>query len=77
MSIHTLHLIETKLLAARGNLAAAETNASVGLEELFGDDTSGTSSGSSLVVLVVHGGILRLEVLNQRIHVLFFLFLFG
>ena len=72
----TLHLVETVLLDTVGDLGGGETDAGIGLEELLRHDTSRTGL-DLLLVIVVDGRILRLELLDEGVHVLFLLFVLG
>ena len=75
MGNHTLHLIETELLAARSDFARRQTQAGIGLEQLLGNNPSGTGLGD-LLLFVVDGSILGLEFLDESVDVLVLLLLF-
>jgi hypothetical protein len=67
-----LHLIETELLLALDDFLRGQAGAGGGLEKLFGNGTGTT--GLSSLFLLLDISVLRLELLDQGIHVLVFLF---
>lgn len=70
-----LHLIHTVLLATCCDFGLCKTNASVGLQLIFWDNASCARIYFVLAFLFLLMPILRLELINQGIHVLIFLFI--
>jgi len=69
----TLHLIETILLAAGEHLTRGKTDAGIGLEKLLGNNAGGASL-HLLLILIVDGGVLGLELLNEGVDILVLFF---
>lgn len=65
-----LHLIETILLSSGSDLSLGETNAGVSLQHLLRHWTSATSDSLLLFLEILSVTVLRLEIVDQRIHVL-------
>ena len=72
-----LHLVETVLLAAGGDLGVGQTGAGVGLQQLVRHGTLATGLVLVLLVDLVDVAVLRLEVGNELIHVLVLLVFLG
>lgn len=64
------HLVETVLLATHGDLLLSETSARVGLELVLGDDPTGSRVVLLLLLLLFGVAVLRLELVDQGVHVL-------
>jgi hypothetical protein len=72
-----LHLVQTVLLTALLNLRVGQTGAGAGLQQLLGNGTR-TTGLVGLLVLRIDVGILGLELLDERVHVLvLFFFVIG
>ena len=63
-----LHLIETVLLATLQHFSRGQTIARRCLEKLFGHGSC--AAGCGLFLFLLDGVVLRLELLDQRVHVL-------
>jgi hypothetical protein len=67
-----LHLVQPETFPTLGDFVGRQTSASISLQQLFGHGLCAARLGF-LLLFEIGGGVLRLELLDECVHVLFFL----